>query len=63
MRKLREERDNQRVQQALARVKAVAATEENLIPALTEAVKAYATMGEICGVLRSVFGEHHEGDI
>ena len=63
LRKLREERDNDRVQKALERVKAVAATEENLIPALTEAVKAYATMGEICGVLRSVFGEHNEGDI
>lgn len=63
LRKLRGERDNDRVQRALERVKAVAATEENLIPALTEAARAYATMGEICGVLRSVFGEHNEGDI
>ncbi|MBU2516130.1 MAG: methylmalonyl-CoA mutase [Proteobacteria bacterium] len=63
LKKLRQERDNDRVEKALDRVRAVAATEENLVPALVEAVKAYATMGEICGVLRSVFGEHNEGDI
>jgi len=33
---------------------------ENLLPLLIEAVKAYATIGEICSVLRGVFGEHRE---
>ena len=61
--KLRRERDNAKVGQALDQVKAVAATSENLIPALVEAVKVYATTGEICKVLREVFGEHQEGDI
>jgi methylmalonyl-CoA mutase N-terminal domain/subunit len=32
---------------------------DNLVPFVLEAVKNYATIGEICGVLRSVFGEYH----
>ena len=34
--------------------------EKNLIPFFVEAVKAYATLGEICGVLRDVFGEYQQ---
>ena len=36
--------------------------EENLIPFFIEAVKAYATLGEICGVLRDVFGEYQQAE-
>ncbi|HEY7451201.1 MAG TPA: methylmalonyl-CoA mutase family protein, partial [Candidatus Limnocylindria bacterium] len=32
----------------------------NLMPAIIEAVEAYATIGEMCGVLRGVFGEYRE---
>jgi methylmalonyl-CoA mutase N-terminal domain/subunit len=32
----------------------------NLMPAIIEAVEAYATIGEMCGVLREVFGEYRE---
>jgi methylmalonyl-CoA mutase N-terminal domain/subunit len=32
----------------------------NLMPAILEAVEAYATIGEMCGVLRGVFGEYRE---
>jgi methylmalonyl-CoA mutase, N-terminal domain len=32
----------------------------NLMPAIVEAVQAYATIGEMCGVLREVFGEYRE---
>ena len=47
-----------RVRDALARLKAAAAADTNLMPILVETVKAYATVGEICEVLRGVFGEY-----
>lgn len=58
LRRLRRERDNAAVRQALARLREVAESEENIMPALLEAVKAYATLGEICGELRQVFSEY-----
>ncbi len=51
-------RDQAAVDAALARVQAVAASSENLMPPIVEAVRAYATVGEICNVLRSVFGQY-----
>lgn len=56
--RLRRERDQAQVERALADLEAVARTEQNIIPATVAAVKAYATIGEICGRLRKVFGEH-----
>lgn len=58
--KLRAERDNERVQKLLKDIGEVAATGENLMPYFIEAVKNYATLGEICGVLRGVFGEYQQ---
>jgi methylmalonyl-CoA mutase N-terminal domain/subunit len=58
LRALRDERDAHRVAHALGGVRAIAAGEGNVMPALVEAVKAYATIGEICGTLREVFGEY-----
>lgn len=55
---LRRERDNRAVLAALGRLRDVALGEENLLPPILRAVKAYATVGEICGVLREVFGEY-----
>jgi methylmalonyl-CoA mutase N-terminal domain/subunit len=55
---LRRERDNRSVSAALARLRDAALGEENLLPPILQAVKAYATVGEICGVLREVFGEY-----
>ncbi len=56
--KLRRERDNRRVRDALERLRRKAGEgEENLMPAIIEAVKAYATVGEVCSVLREVYGE------
>ncbi|MBI2903018.1 MAG: methylmalonyl-CoA mutase family protein [Candidatus Methylomirabilis oxyfera] len=55
---LRRERDNRPVQAALARLREVALGEDNLLPPILQAVKAYGTVGEICGVLREVFGEY-----
>lgn len=44
--------------EALAYVKEVAEGDGNLVPPVLEAVRAYATVGEICHVLREVFGEY-----
>ncbi len=51
-------RDATKVEAALAQVKAVAGSDANLMPAIIDAVDAYATLGEVCDVLRSVFGEY-----
>ena len=58
--KLKQERDNHRVGRALDRVRDVARGDENIMPVLIEAVKAYATIGEISNALRDVFGEYRE---
>jgi methylmalonyl-CoA mutase N-terminal domain/subunit len=58
LRALRAGRDPARVAGALDALKAAAAGDTNVMPALVDAVKAYATTGEICGVLRGVFGEY-----
>jgi len=58
LKKLREERDNQKVQKTLTELEKACEGTENLMPYILEAVKAYATLGEICGVMREVFGEY-----
>jgi methylmalonyl-CoA mutase N-terminal domain/subunit len=63
LRKLRQERDNRRVSEVLDRVRSVASNDQNIMPALIEAVKAYATVGEISDALRDVFGEYREPSI
>lgn len=54
------ERDNTQVAGCLARLEEVARGKENTMPAFVECVEAYASIGEICGVLRKVFGEQKE---
>ncbi len=61
--RLRQERDNQKVTQLLDEVRRVAEGNENIMPVLIEAVKAYATVGEISDALRDVFGEYREPSI
>jgi methylmalonyl-CoA mutase N-terminal domain/subunit len=58
--KLKRERDNERVGQVLDKVRDIARSDENIMPVLIEAVKAYATIGEISNALRDVFGEYRE---
>ena len=60
LRALRGRRDDARVQAALAKLTATARTEENLLPHVLDAVKAYATLGEMIASLRSVFGSYEE---
>jgi methylmalonyl-CoA mutase N-terminal domain/subunit len=64
LKQLRENRENAKVRTALEKLKKVAekpaGNENNLMPPIIEAVKAYATVGEIMGVLREIFGEYQE---
>jgi len=60
LRNLRETRDNEEVKRTLDKVTEVAGTDGNLMPALIDAVRAYATVGEITDALRVVFGEYQE---
>jgi methylmalonyl-CoA mutase N-terminal domain/subunit len=58
--RLRTERDNRRVEKALAEIERAAEQERNLMPYLVEAVRAYATLGEMCGALKKVYGVYQE---
>jgi methylmalonyl-CoA mutase, N-terminal domain len=53
-------RDNAAVAAALAKLETAAKGTENLLPVILEAVKVYATLGEISDVFRGVFGKHQE---
>jgi methylmalonyl-CoA mutase N-terminal domain/subunit len=55
---LRVKRDNKEVEQALANLSECARNTSSLMPDILAAVKTYATLGEICQVLREVFGEY-----
>ncbi len=57
---LRARRDDARVKSTLQTVEETARTDRNLLPAILDAVKAYATVGEISDALRRVFGEYQE---
>lgn len=56
--RVRKRRDRRRVERALGRLREAASTDENLMPAIREAVHAYATVGEIAGLLRERFGTY-----
>jgi methylmalonyl-CoA mutase N-terminal domain/subunit len=58
---VREERDDETVETALAALRETARGDDNLLPPIVEAVKAYATVGEISNVLRDEFGEYQPG--
>jgi methylmalonyl-CoA mutase N-terminal domain/subunit len=58
LQELKNTRDNAAVQQALAELKTAAAGTDNLMPPILKAVKALATLGEVCDTLRAVFGEY-----
>ena len=58
--KMKAARDNEAVKAALEKLREAAKGTENLIPYLIDAVKTYATLGEICGVLREEFGEYKQ---
>jgi methylmalonyl-CoA mutase N-terminal domain/subunit len=57
---VKQRRDNARVRSTLEALASAAATSENLMPYFLESVRAYATLGEMCDVLRRVFGTYEE---
>ncbi|HEX4802248.1 MAG TPA: methylmalonyl-CoA mutase family protein [Myxococcaceae bacterium] len=61
VKQVRAQRDNGAVRSALERVEAAARGTGNLMPPVLTAVKAYATLGEICDVFRKVWGQYREG--
>ena len=61
--KVKAERNAAAVSAALARVEAACRGTDNLMPPVLEAVKAYATLGEISDVFRKVWGQYREGGI
>lgn len=60
---LRERRDNEKVNRTLENLRAVCTGTDNVMPAILDAVREYATLGEICGVMRDVFGEYQQSAI
>jgi len=58
--RVRGERDNTAVKKALEKLKEKALNSDNLMPYILDAVKTYASIGEICDALREVFGEYQE---
>ncbi|MCK9378373.1 MAG: methylmalonyl-CoA mutase family protein [Syntrophobacterales bacterium] len=58
LQELKNTRDNAAVQKTLAELKAAAEGTDNLMPPILKAVKALATLGEVCDTLRGVFGEY-----
>jgi len=60
LKKVKESRDQAAVKKCIATLKQVAQTNENIMPHVLEAVRAYTSVGEIMGALREVFGEHHD---
>ncbi len=58
---VKKQRNNQAVKEKLELLRETARrTEQNLMPPILAAVKEYATLGEICGILRQEFGEYQE---
>ncbi|MBU1035978.1 hypothetical protein KJ974_04710, partial [bacterium] len=49
-----------KVKENLKSLEKAAKTDANLMPLILDCVKSYATLGEICDVLRSIFGEYKE---
>ncbi|KYK27757.1 methylmalonyl-CoA mutase [Thermoplasmatales archaeon SG8-52-1] len=60
LKKLRKDRNNQKVERNLSALRKAAMGDENLMPYILDCVHSYATLGETCQVLRDVFGEYEE---
>lgn len=57
---LKANRDNDKVTEKLEILREICKSEENIMPAILDAVMDYATLGEICGVMREEFGEYKQ---
>jgi len=63
MKKLRQSRDNKKLESALSKMKSAAESDDNLMPYILNSVKAYATTGEISNTFREVFGEYRPKEV
>jgi methylmalonyl-CoA mutase N-terminal domain/subunit len=63
LKKLRAERDSKKLEKALSAMQSAADTEENLMPYIVSAAKAFATTGEISNTFREVFGEYRPKEV
>ncbi|MDH4213361.1 MAG: methylmalonyl-CoA mutase family protein [Candidatus Thorarchaeota archaeon] len=63
LKEIRSHRKNDVVKRALSALRIAAKSDDNLMPLILDAVRVYATLGEICSVLRDVFGEYKAPDI
>jgi len=61
--RLRQERDSGLANQSLSALREACQGSQNLMPYILDAVNAYCTLGEICDVMRQVFGEYQEGPV
>jgi methylmalonyl-CoA mutase N-terminal domain/subunit len=60
LQRLKRQRDNKKAREALDKLHSSAEKDQNLMPVMIDAVKAYATLGEITEVLKHVYGEYKE---
>jgi methylmalonyl-CoA mutase N-terminal domain/subunit len=60
---LRKKRDNMKVKKCLDELKQVSQSKENVMPLIIEAARAYASLGEICGAMKEIFGTYREPPI
>jgi len=60
LKKVKEKRNEKVVRKNLMELKKIVSTEQNIMPAILDCVRSYATLGEICDKLREVFGEYKE---
>ena len=60
---VKKERDDSKVEKLLKILKSKAQSDENLMYPILECVEVYATIGEMCDVLREVWGEYRESVI
>jgi len=60
---VRQRREKDRHAKVLKRLEHTARTKENLMPAILDAVRGYASVGEICDTLKTVFGAYREGRV
>ena len=60
---LKDRRDPEKVRMTLEALREASGTSENLMPYIIDAVESYATIGEICGLLREEFGEYRQSVI
>ena len=63
IKKLRSSRDNKKVEKILSKMQSASETDENLMPHILDAVKSYATTGEISNTFREVFGEYRPKEV